>query len=101
MSPATAPGTLLSSAVAGHGSRCGCKRCQQLRRRYKKAWRIARERGAGPRLVDAAPVLQQLRELLAAGWTRPQLAYAAGLTGDYLPMLLGERDGAAPANVMG
>lgn len=68
---------------------CPCPPCATRRSRYKKNWRVAQHRGLPPNLVDAVPALDHIRDnLLPAAWTTHQIEYAAGLSSDYVAVLL-------------
>lgn len=70
-------------------STCPCPPCTTRRSRYQKNWRIAQHRGLPSNLVDAAPVLDHIRDnLLPAAWTMHQIEYAAGLSSDYIAVML-------------
>lgn len=80
-----------------HGSNarsrtCSCPPCYTRRCRYKKAWRTAKYLGQTAELVDFTPALNHIRNnLLPAAWTTRQIEYAAGLTHDYVPILLKDK----------
>lgn len=83
---------VLFESLPAHGtnvSTCPCPPCVTRRSRYQKNWRLAQHRGLPSNLVDAGPALDHIRKnLLPAAWTTHQIEYAAGLSGDYIPVLL-------------
>ena len=95
MSTAAAPRT----RIAGHRARCKCSGCFTMLARYRKTRELALARGTWVHPVPVEEVTARLRRLLAAGWTAPQIAYAAHLSPVYVRILLGEGSKPPPTKV--
>lgn len=74
------PVRVISHGNSGYTQGCSCQVCRDGRSRWQTRWRLDRERGAGPRIVDGAASREHIDTLRQAGMSTAQIARAAGLS---------------------